>query len=85
MFDCSYRVNNQTGEEINNQRGGPDNRGKRYGCAHRDRPIEESITEFRAMRDGKSAMRWRVLLTRCVRLSSVNRVSLTTGCWSSWT
>jgi glutaminyl-tRNA synthetase len=53
MFDCSYRVNNQTGEEINNQRGGPDNRGKRYGCAHRDRPIEESITEFRAMRDGK--------------------------------
>lgn len=35
------------------QRGGPDNRGKRYGCAHRTRPIEESITEFRAMRDGK--------------------------------
>ncbi|USP75657.1 putative glutamine--tRNA ligase [Curvularia clavata] len=40
-------------EEINNQRGGPDNRGKRYACAHRTRPIEESITEFRAMRDGK--------------------------------
>jgi glutaminyl-tRNA synthetase len=53
MFNCPYRVNNHTGEEINNQRGGPDNRGKRYGCAHRDRPIEESITEFRAMRDGK--------------------------------
>ncbi|KAI8941684.1 hypothetical protein NX059_002894 [Plenodomus lindquistii] len=40
-------------EEINMQRGGPDNRGKRYGCDHRTRPIEESITEFRAMRDGK--------------------------------
>jgi len=35
------------------QRGGPDNRGKRYACDHRTRPIEESITEFRAMRDGK--------------------------------
>jgi glutaminyl-tRNA synthetase len=35
------------------QRGGPDNRGKRYACAHRTRPIEESIAEFRAMRDGK--------------------------------
>lgn len=41
------------GEDINMQRGGPDNRGKRYGCEHRDRPIEESMTEFRAMRDGK--------------------------------
>lgn len=40
-------------EEINNQRGGPDNRGKRYACEHRTRPIEESLTEFRAMRDGK--------------------------------
>ncbi|KAF2713081.1 glutaminyl-tRNA synthetase [Pleomassaria siparia CBS 279.74] len=40
-------------EEVNRQRGGPDNRGSRYGCEHRERPIEESITEFRAMRDGK--------------------------------
>jgi glutaminyl-tRNA synthetase len=40
-------------EEVNLQRGGPDNRGKRFACAHRDRPIEESLTEFRAMRDGK--------------------------------
>ena len=46
-------TDNDAGEEINNQRGGPDNRGKRYGCAHRTRPIEESLTEFRAMRDGK--------------------------------
>ncbi|KAF2122193.1 tRNA synthetases class I, catalytic domain-containing protein [Lophiotrema nucula] len=40
-------------EEVNRQRGGPDNRGTRYACEHRTRPIEESITEFRAMRDGK--------------------------------
>ena len=40
-------------EEINMQRGGPDNRGARYACAHRDRPSEESLEEFRAMRDGK--------------------------------
>ncbi|KAL5115130.1 Glutaminyl-tRNA synthetase [Pleosporales sp. CAS-2024a] len=40
-------------EEINMQRGGPDNRGERYACSHRSRPIQESIAEFRAMRDGK--------------------------------
>ncbi|OCL01609.1 glutaminyl-tRNA synthetase [Glonium stellatum] len=40
-------------EEVNLQRGGPDNRGPRYACSHRDRPIEESLAEFRAMRDGK--------------------------------
>ncbi|KIW00091.1 glutamine-tRNA ligase [Verruconis gallopava] len=40
-------------EEINMQRGGPDNKGKRYACAHRERPTEESLAEFRAMRDGK--------------------------------
>jgi glutaminyl-tRNA synthetase len=42
-----------TKEEVNLQRGGPDNRGTRFGCEHRTRPIEESRTEFRAMRDGK--------------------------------
>lgn len=40
-------------EEINMQRGGPDNRGARYACEHRTRPVDESLTEFRAMRDGK--------------------------------
>ncbi|KAF2204093.1 glutaminyl-tRNA synthetase [Delitschia confertaspora ATCC 74209] len=40
-------------EEVNRQRGGPDNRAPRYACEHRTRPIEESLTEFRAMRDGK--------------------------------
>lgn len=39
-------------EEINMQRGGPDNRGPRYACPHRSRPVEESLTEFRKMRDG---------------------------------
>jgi glutaminyl-tRNA synthetase len=42
-----------TKEEVNLQRGGPDNRGPRYGCKHRSRPIEESLAEFRAMKDGK--------------------------------
>ena len=41
-----------TAEEVHDQRGG-DNRGPRYPCKHRDRPIEESLEEFRAMRDGK--------------------------------
>ena len=40
-------------EEVNMQRGGPDNRGKRYACEHRTRPMDESLAEFRAMRDGK--------------------------------
>jgi len=41
--------------EIEVQRGGGDGgKGKeRFACAHRDRPIEESLQEFRAMRDGK--------------------------------
>jgi glutaminyl-tRNA synthetase len=42
-----------TKEEVNLQRGGPDNRGTRFACAHRSRPTEESLAEFRAMRDGK--------------------------------
>ena len=42
-----------TKDEVNSGRGGKDNRGERFACAHRSRPIEESLTEFRAMRDGK--------------------------------
>ncbi|KAI9696699.1 MAG: hypothetical protein M1836_005061 [Candelina mexicana] len=34
------------------QRGG-ENHGPRYACTHRDRPKEESLTEFKAMRAGK--------------------------------
>lgn len=42
-------------EELKDQRGGTDNKNKhaRYACVHRSRPIEESLAEFRAMRDGK--------------------------------
>lgn len=42
-------------EQIKDQRGGVDDKNKheRYGCKHRDRPVEESLAEFRAMRDGK--------------------------------
>ena len=42
-----------TAEQVNAQRGGKDNRGPRFECEHRYRPIDESLAEFRAMRDGK--------------------------------
>ncbi|KAL9109126.1 MAG: hypothetical protein Q9227_006217 [Pyrenula ochraceoflavens] len=39
-------------DEIQDQRGGGKGQGrKRYACPHRNRPAEESINEFRAMRD----------------------------------
>ncbi|KAI9760232.1 MAG: hypothetical protein M1835_000214, partial [Candelina submexicana] len=38
--------------EVKLQRGG-ENHGPRYACTHRDRPKEESLTEFKAMRAGK--------------------------------
>lgn len=41
-----------TGEEINEQRGGA-NRGPRFACKHRERPIEESLKEFERMRKGE--------------------------------
>lgn len=41
-------VKAQRGESEGGQRG-----GQRFACSHRDRPIEESLAEFRAMRDGK--------------------------------
>ena len=50
-YDGAY-VCHCTDEDIKLQRGGP-NHGPRFACAHRDRPVEESLTEFRAMRDGK--------------------------------
>ncbi|KAL8969172.1 MAG: hypothetical protein Q9183_002121 [Haloplaca sp. 2 TL-2023] len=40
-------------EEIKRQRGGEKGKSPRYACKHRDRPVEESLAEFRAMRDGK--------------------------------
>ncbi|KAJ5908989.1 hypothetical protein N7495_001671 [Penicillium taxi] len=41
-------VKAQRGEGEGGQRG-----GERFACSHRTRPIEESLAEFRAMRDGK--------------------------------
>ncbi|EAS34759.3 glutaminyl-tRNA synthetase [Coccidioides immitis RS] len=41
-----------TKAEIKVQRG-EGTGGERFPCSHRSRPIEESLTEFRAMRDGK--------------------------------
>ncbi|CAI7632050.1 unnamed protein product [Penicillium pancosmium] len=38
----------QRGQTEDGQQG-----GKRFACPHRNRPTEESLTEFRAMRDGK--------------------------------
>ncbi|KAL6716005.1 hypothetical protein ACLMJK_006967 [Lecanora helva] len=42
-----------TKNEIVEQRGGGDGKKPRYACPHRDRSKQESLTEFRAMRDGK--------------------------------
>ncbi|KAF3193868.1 hypothetical protein TWF106_006796 [Orbilia oligospora] len=43
-----------TADEIHKQRGGKEGEaGERYECVHRNRPIEESLAEFRNMRDGK--------------------------------
>ena len=50
LADCDQDI------EVKKQRG----EGKglaRYACEHRNRPTEESLTEFRAMRDGKYAPR----------------------------
>ncbi|KAL1305474.1 hypothetical protein AAFC00_002350 [Neodothiora populina] len=41
-----------TAEEVKAGRGGPDH-GPRSVCSHWSRPIDESLTGFRAMRDGK--------------------------------
>ena len=49
-----YDSDKITEADIQTQRGGSKGEGKaRFSCIHRSRPIEESITEFRAMRDGK--------------------------------
>jgi len=41
-------------EEVHKGRGGKEGReNPRFECIHRNRPIEESLREFRAMRDGK--------------------------------
>lgn len=42
-----------TESDIVDQRGGKKGEKPRYACSHRSRPNSESMTEFRAMRDGK--------------------------------
>ncbi|KAJ2388248.1 Glutaminyl-tRNA synthetase, partial [Coemansia sp. RSA 2611] len=44
-----------TGEQIKEQRGGEDKRGPRFACAHRERPIAESLAEFQKMKEGRYA------------------------------
>ncbi len=58
-YDGAY-VCTCTDEEIKLQRGGL-NHGPRSACAHRNRPIEESLADFRAMRDGKYKPREAIL------------------------
>ena len=41
-----------TPEEMHDMRGG-DNGGARRECSHRDRPIEESVTDFVKMKEGR--------------------------------
>ncbi|KAJ1566031.1 hypothetical protein HK405_011076, partial [Cladochytrium tenue] len=43
-----------TGEEIHEMRGG-DSMGPRKECSHRNRPVAESIREFKRMKDGEYA------------------------------
>lgn len=52
ILDDGAYVCHCSDEEVKAQRGGP-NHGPRYACPHRNRPVQESLTEFRAMRDGK--------------------------------
>jgi len=45
---------NYPAEEVHRGRGGKDGKeNTRFECVHRNRPLEESLSEFRAMRDGK--------------------------------
>ena len=46
-------IDSSVENEIVDQRGGGDGKKPRYACPHRNRPKEENLAEFRAMRDGK--------------------------------
>ncbi|GAA6018752.1 hypothetical protein JCM11491_003435 [Sporobolomyces phaffii] len=47
-------TSNDTAEEINAQRGGP-NHGARFESKDRNKPVEQSLAEFEAMKNGKYA------------------------------
>lgn len=49
IFDLNWHAEKQ----IVDQRGGGEGKKPRYACPHRERPIEENLSQFRAMRDGK--------------------------------
>ncbi len=49
LFDLNWH----TEKQIVDQRGGGEGKKPRYACPHRERPIEENLSQFRAMRDGK--------------------------------
>ncbi|KAL8875390.1 MAG: hypothetical protein Q9198_006249 [Flavoplaca austrocitrina] len=50
----SLRLKRWSKAEVIAQRGGGEGEGKPlYACSLRDRPVAESLAEFRAMRDGK--------------------------------
>lgn len=40
-------------EDLQQQRGGAKGESPRFRCAHAERSVEENLTEFRAMKDGK--------------------------------
>jgi glutaminyl-tRNA synthetase len=44
----------------------------RVACAHRDKPIEESLTEFKAMKDGKYGIGEATLRMKMDLLNSPN-------------
>ncbi|KAJ2014925.1 Glutaminyl-tRNA synthetase, partial [Coemansia sp. S610] len=62
LFDLAVKLTEKglayvchcNGAEIKAQRGG-DERGPRYACKHRDRPVAESLAEFQKMKEGRYA------------------------------
>ncbi|KAJ2044696.1 Glutaminyl-tRNA synthetase [Coemansia sp. S16] len=62
LFDLAVKLTEKglayvchcTGDELEAQRGGKE-RGPRYACKHRDRPVSESLAEFQKMKEGRYA------------------------------
>ena len=60
LFDLAVKLTKKglayacscTPEEIHAQRGG-DEKGPRFACQHRDRPVDESLREFEKMKNGE--------------------------------
>lgn len=69
---CSAEEIRRTKGERIDEAGNKSMVGERYACAHRDRPVQESLTEFRAMRDDKYAPQTAVLRMKQALLTSGN-------------